>query len=396
MVMNRANLVLTVIGLTVSLFLANIASAENKTFIKEYTYMASDIDSKVSSRAIALELVKRALLEQLGTYLISETEVKNYQLTKDQIATLSAGIVSAEVIEEKWDGKTYYLQAKMEADPNEVAKSVDVLRNDVQKSKELEDSRKQAREAIREVERLKKELELIKGDVFEQASYTNAVNKLSASDWFDKGLAFQRSNNLQDAIDAYNKVIELNPKYAAAYYNEGIANSDLGNYQQAINNYNSAIKLHPKLAVAYNSRGVAYTKTGNKQLAMNDFNSAIKFNQKYAAAYHNRGMLYNGLGNFKQAMNDFNNAIKLNPNAGEAYFGRGVTYATLGNNRQALNNFNKAIKLNPKFAAAYFGRAYIHFTLGSTDKSIQDYHMAAQLGLKEAQEFLDSRGIAWQ
>ena len=74
-------------ALALFLILTSVASAENVIFIKEYTYMASDIDSKVSSRDIALEQTKRALLEQLGTYLISETEVKNYQMTKDIVTT---------------------------------------------------------------------------------------------------------------------------------------------------------------------------------------------------------------------------------------------------------------------------------------------------------------------
>ena len=82
------------------------ASARTVTFEKEYTYQASEIDSKVSSRAIALEQIKRLLLEELGTYLISETEVKNFQLTKDQVTVLTAGIVRAEILQEKWDGKT--------------------------------------------------------------------------------------------------------------------------------------------------------------------------------------------------------------------------------------------------------------------------------------------------
>ncbi len=150
MAMNKANEILAVILLILSLTLPNISSAEAKTFIKEYTYMASDIDSKVSSRAIALEQVKRALLEELGNYLISETEVKNYQMTKDQITTLTAGIVSAEVIDEKWDGKTYYIKAKILADPKEVTKSVDALRTDVQNIKDLEDSKKTAQEAMKE------------------------------------------------------------------------------------------------------------------------------------------------------------------------------------------------------------------------------------------------------
>src|SRR3990172_6162598 len=199
---------ISLFALALFLILTSVAAAENVTFIKEYTYMASDIDSKISSRAIALEQTKRALLEQLGTYLVSETEVKNFQITKDQVSMLTAGIVSAEIIDERWDGRTYYLKAKISADPKEVAKSVDALRKDAQKSKELEDSKKKAEEAMREVELLKKELELVKTDTIKQSAYANAIKDLSATDWHDKGLAFQESRNIRDAIDAYDKAIE--------------------------------------------------------------------------------------------------------------------------------------------------------------------------------------------
>lgn len=67
------------------LFIPNFVSAEIKTFIKEYTYQASEFDSKASGRVLALKQVKRLLLEELGIYLESNTELRNYQLTKDQI-----------------------------------------------------------------------------------------------------------------------------------------------------------------------------------------------------------------------------------------------------------------------------------------------------------------------
>src|SRR5271157_2183273 len=111
-------LILTHFFLTASIALAfffsmgNLTFAEVVTFEEKYTYQASEYDSKVSCRALALEQVKRLLLEKLGTYLESETEVKNFQLTKDQIIVLTAGIVMAEIIDEKWDGKTYSLKAK--------------------------------------------------------------------------------------------------------------------------------------------------------------------------------------------------------------------------------------------------------------------------------------------
>ena len=47
------------------------AFAETKTFIKEYAYQASDFDSKISSRTIALEQVKRLLLEEVELDVVS-------------------------------------------------------------------------------------------------------------------------------------------------------------------------------------------------------------------------------------------------------------------------------------------------------------------------------------
>jgi hypothetical protein len=48
--------------------------------------------------------VKRILLEELGTYLESHTEIVNFQLRKDQITALTAGVVQTQILKEKWDG----------------------------------------------------------------------------------------------------------------------------------------------------------------------------------------------------------------------------------------------------------------------------------------------------
>ena len=71
----RVNLIIILLVL----FIPHLVSAQSKTFIKEYTYQASEADSKLSCRTIALEQVKRLLLEELGVYLISKTEVRNYR-----------------------------------------------------------------------------------------------------------------------------------------------------------------------------------------------------------------------------------------------------------------------------------------------------------------------------
>ena len=70
--MRYAMKVLIFAVLNIFLF-AGLSHAEKVSFVKKYTYQASELGSKHSSRTISLEMVKRLLLEEFGTYLISET-----------------------------------------------------------------------------------------------------------------------------------------------------------------------------------------------------------------------------------------------------------------------------------------------------------------------------------
>ncbi len=421
-----------------SIFLfAGLSHAEKVTFVKEYTYQASELDSKASCRTISLEMVKRLLLEELGTYLISETEVKDFQLTKDKVVMLTAGIVQTEILNEKWDGERYYLKARVKADPKEVAAAVDRLRKDTQKSKELEAVKKKADEAFKQIEKLKKELEAVKADTNKQKEYAKAADILSATDWYEKGYNLGISGNYKEALNAFNKAIELNPQDAAAYSSRGLTYYFLGKYQQAIKAFNKAIQIDPQLDIAYNNRGITYAELGNYKQAINDFTKSIELNPQRANLYYNRGLAYHKLGNYQQAINDytkaiqgdvidklidrlqdtwvysnrglayhklgnhqqaindFNKAIELDPQNAAAYSGRGNAYNDLGNYQQAINDFNKAIQLYPQFTIAYYERGLAYDKLGNYQQAIKDLQVAARLGLKDAQDLLINIGERW-
>ena len=51
------------------------AFAETKTFIKDYTYQAGELDSKESCRLLARAQVERLLYEELGSCLAEHTSV---------------------------------------------------------------------------------------------------------------------------------------------------------------------------------------------------------------------------------------------------------------------------------------------------------------------------------
>jgi len=350
-----------ILALVFLFLMANLAFGETKVFVEEYTYQASEVDSKLSSGVIALEQVKRLLLENLGTYLESETEVKNFHLSKDQIVILTAGIVSTEIIDEKWDGKTYSLKAKITADPKDVAKAINKLRQDRQKSKELEEARKKADEALGEVEKLKKEWAIAKAEKLDLRGYKEAINRLSATDWVDRGYALVTSGKNQEAVGAFTRAIELDPKNANTYYNRGGVYGRLEDYRRAIRDFDRAIELNPTLEEVYTDRGVAY------------------------------GML----GDYQQAIREYDKAVELNPKDTRAYVNRGIAYEELKEHQQAIRNYNKAIELNPKDARAYLNRGFAYAELGDHLQALEDYKTAARFGSRTAQHYLSSKGISW-
>ncbi|MBA4349000.1 MAG: hypothetical protein C0415_03300 [Thermodesulfovibrio sp.] len=371
----------------VSLFLAVPASAIVVTFEKEYTYQASEIDSKVTARAIAVEQVKRLVLEELGTYLMAETEVKDFRLTKDKVVMLTAGAVQTEILNEKWDGERYYLKARIKADPTEVAASVDRLRKDTQKSKELEDMKKKADEAFKEIERLKKELEANKADTKKQKEYAKAVDKLSATDLFEKGKQYLSNEEYDKAIEAFTSAITSGEGYAPgisdahAYNNRGLAYTKIGQHDKAIEDLTKAIALDPNLAAAYFNRGLAYYNQKQYERAIENFTKAIQLDPDDVHAYSTRAVAYNDKGLYDVAIEDFNKAIALKPNDPFVYNNRGYSYNKKRQYNKAIEDFTKAIQLNhPQPLYPYGNRGMAYWNIGDKDRAIADWRKACDFG----------------
>lgn len=341
--------------------------AKLMTFTKEYTYQANDFDSRYSSRTVALQMVKMSLLEELGTYLVGETDVKNMQLTKDQITAYSAGIVSAEIVDEKWDGKTYWLKAKLSADPAEVVKELKRLAEDKVKAKQLEETKRMAEDLTRQVWRLKHDLALrTKASEYDDVAqekdiqtYDKIVKGLKAVDWFITGCKAGVTGQSREAFNAFTNAIELNPEWATAYYNRGAAG--MRNFQQAINDLTQVISENPGGPESYYTRGSEYFILNDWQRALEDYTKAIELKPDFPKYYMSRGLSYRALGDCGQAIDDFTSAIELKPDFAEAYYGRGLAYGAVGN--------------------------YLH--------AIDDLRIAAKFNYKPAQQFLTDKGIQW-
>lgn len=312
-----------VLLLAVFLLPAGSAVAAPVSFTREYTYQASDIDSKVSSRMIALEQVKRILLEEAGTYVKSETQVKDQLVTRDEVVTLTAGITSVQILDEKWDGRTYLLKARIDIDPEQVARAIDEIRQDTVESRDLQESRKMTEQALLEVARLRTELETARtgkpgqgGElpaVYEQKQreYEKNIGELALQDLLQRGVVFLETGSYQKALDVFGEAIRLNPDDKRAYHGHGGAYLGLEKPGLAIRDFDQAIRLDPSFAKAFKNRGKAYRRLGKYIKAIRDQDQAIKLNPEFGDAYFERGRAYRKLGEKKRGLEDIKRAAEL-------------------------------------------------------------------------------------
>ncbi|MDQ1362235.1 MAG: uncharacterized protein QG652_95, partial [Pseudomonadota bacterium] len=215
---------------------SGITTAAEQTYVREYIYQASEADSKLSARAIALQEVKRELLSELGTHVSSLVKLKTSsdgtQLGTEEIETLSAGVTRVEILNEKWDGVTYVLKAQIKADPADVLtslekmldadkkqKQVSMLEGDVSKlrtqniniSESLTQSKKETTAALAEIARLKKQLEKQQTDASRQilqAEYKEQVDTLTVNEWFESATAFYQKGDYTAAFQLLKKAAE--------------------------------------------------------------------------------------------------------------------------------------------------------------------------------------------
>ncbi len=179
-------------------------------------------------------------------------------------------------------------------------------------NKAYEDLQRKYEIALQEIERLRSELAVLKGErTAVPAPPTGGAEGTPGGDFLQTGNGHFLAQRYTEAIAAYTQAIETAPRDARAYKHRGLAYAKLGDMQQAQQDLSRAVALDPQDAVAHNQRGIASFAAGNAQAALKDFTKTIELQPQLAEAYNNRGIIARKLGDYRQAGKDFERAVQL-------------------------------------------------------------------------------------
>jgi adenylate cyclase len=242
----------------------------------------------------------------------------------------------------------------------------------------------------------KQEMGKGEGKKVSQEKFATAVDEVGPVGWFKKGYALRYSDKKnQEAMNAFDKAIEIDPNFARAYAGRAAIYNDWGQHQEALRESEQAIKLDPNLAWGFHTRGWAHIGLLNYQKAIEDLNKAIELDPNYVYAYCHRSWAYFLSKNYHEALEDANRAVELAPEFSIAYFRKGMALASLKKLQDAIKDFDKAIELDPTFSRSFLHRGYTFMKLGKTEQALEDLKKAASLGNNDAQNYLQKKKIQW-
>lgn len=82
---------------------------------------------------------------------------------------------------------------------------------------------------------------------------------MNAHDWLKKGRESYRAGDIDNALSAFTKAIEIQPDYASAWYNRGVVGNKAGHAADAINDFKKAASLgHEKAQHLLSSQGIGW------------------------------------------------------------------------------------------------------------------------------------------
>jgi len=213
----------------------------------------------------------------------------------------------------------------------------------------------------------------------------------NASATYHRGQIFEKLNQNDKSIEAYRKSLELEPGYGPAEFDLGVAYYNSGDYKNAEISYQNAIKSDPKNYQAHANLASTYRQLERFPEA----NAAYKIASdgiKTADLYSEWGFCLGKTNEWDKAAARLQTARELSPtaidnsNVGWAYYNSGAAKAEAKDDAGAKAEYalgkaylEKAVQQDPKLDAAYLNLGSTHNGLGEFQAAVTALNVAVGL-----------------
>ncbi len=212
----------------------------------------------------------------------------------------------------------------------------------------------------------------------------------------ERGWTLERQEKFVEALEDYNKAVDMDPTSFLAYKHRGMVLTRMGAYEEALPDFVQAIALNPSHASTYYNRATLYLHLQNFKQAIADYSQAIALEPKYVAAILNRAAAYESTGENQSAVDDYTQTLQIQPNHAAALMARADLYIRMNKIDESLKDLSALIELDPKNGAMYFNRGSVYTQKGAYDKAVEDYSKGIELSLAVGKEVYAQRSFLYE
>lgn len=192
-------------------------------------------------------------------------------------------------------------------------------------------------------------------------------------------LAFSQKD-YYEAINKFNKCVDIKPENAEVYFYRGLCKYVLFDNIGAEHDFSMAIIYHNFLySDALNYRSLTKYRLGKYVEAINDINKVIEKEPSILKNYLQRAYFYLANDNYNASLNDCAKLIDAKSSIEEASFCKAKAEEALLDYKNAIKDYDKVVEINPKNIDAYAYRGMTKFKMDSINNAIADFNLALKL-----------------
>jgi len=200
-----------------------------------------------------------------------------------------------------------------------------------------------------------------------------------------RGEAFWRKYEITEepgwtdaAVASCAHAIVLNADLAAAHLCLGRAHDGTGRYQEAAVEFGRTIEIEPTNDEAYAGLGHAEEKLGRSDEAEKTYQRAIELRPQYWVNHNRLGHFYFSQGRYSDAAATFAQVVSLAPDSFRGYSNLGGTFVQLGRYDEAIEAFKTSVGIRPT-APGYSNLGTAYFNRGLFAEAARTFEQAVTL-----------------
>ncbi len=202
---------------------------------------------------------------------------------------------------------------------------------------------------------------------------------------------YSQEDNNEKAFEYVEKAIKHNEFSSYNHYRKGRILTDMKEYGMAITSFLKSLDYDKSDVDSFQWISYCYSMLKDYEKSIEYANRAILLNKEDCYSYFRKAWAFQEMGKFEEAIKFYKQCIEYNDRYIDAYVNISYIYSKLGDVKQSMLYANKAILIDKDYAYAHYRKAWALQESGKFEEAIDGYSKAIELDPTDVYNYL---GIA--